>query len=87
MLPPAMPAYHIQVGTWTRTAFASTQSQEGAQNWPIAQLSREVYSDSQVLVSCAAEVSECLVDIFQFDLFGDQHIQVGTLPLHVTLKV
>ena len=53
----------------------------------LIELGREVYSDSQVLVSCAAEVRECLVDIFQFDLFGDQHIQVGTLPLHVTLKV
>ena len=48
-------------------------------------LNRKVYSDSEVLVSSAAEVSECLVDIFQTDVFGDEQIQVRIVPLHVTL--
>ena len=64
-----------------------SESEKGHKIGQLIELGREVYSDSQVLVSCTAEVSECLVDIFQFDLFGDQHIQVGTLPLRVTLKV
>ena len=48
-------------------------------------LNRKVYSDSEVLVSSAAEVSKCLVDIFQSDVFGDEQIQVRIVPLHVTL--
>ena len=48
-------------------------------------LNRKVYSDSEVLVSSAAEVSKCLVDILQTDVFGDEQIQVRIVPLHVPL--
>ena len=48
-------------------------------------LNRKVYSDSEVLVSWAAEVSKCLVDILQTDVFGDEQIQVRIVLLHVTL--
>ena len=39
------------------------------------------------MVPNAAEVGECLVDIIQSNVSGNQNVKIGTLDLHVTLDL